>query len=117
MDTPVTTAVKTKDHRRVKRKAAKKHTAVICRKGSLGLGPNVAVRIEDISGDGIRLLIKVAVQRGDELEITLQPAGFGQPVVRHGTVVWCCGPDENQYHVGVKFDKTLQYNELFVMTG
>src|SRR5205807_5017007 len=52
------------NHRRTRRRRPKNHTKVTCHKGPFGLGPNVAVSMLDVSEAGIRLVVKVPLDRG-----------------------------------------------------
>ena len=62
-------------------------TKVVCRKGTLGLGPNLGVRLLDVSEGGVRLLVKTELVKGDGVEVVLVPPAGGKDVVRRGEVV------------------------------
>jgi hypothetical protein len=60
-----------KERRLTPRRLTKPGVQVICREGSLGLGPNVALSVYDISETGIRLVVKSALATGQEIEVEL----------------------------------------------
>jgi hypothetical protein len=103
------------DHRRMKRLAVKKSTSVICRKGTLGFGPNLAKNVLDVSVDGAQLLVNSVLRLGEELELTLAATG-ADPLVRLAVVVWCSANEEDGYRVGVKFMDSLEYQDVYHMT-
>lgn len=105
-----------KDHRRMKRRLAKMTTSVLCRQGSLGLGPNRALRVVDVSVDGVCILVSVALNKGDLIEVTLTPSGVGRPIVRSAVVAWCSAQEGNKYEIGAKFQTPLTYTDVFYMT-
>jgi len=98
----------------MKRRLAKKGTAVVCRKGTMGLGPNVAMRLHDISEDGVRLFIKTALAKGDEVEVSLTPPGISKAKVLTAVVAWCTAAQEgNGFWAGAKFRNPMSYSEIF----
>jgi PilZ domain len=104
------------DHRRMKRLAVKKSTSVICRKGTLGLGPNLAIQVLDVSVDGAQLLVNSVLRLGEELELSFAPTGFTEPLIRLAVVVWCSAKEGDGYHVGVRFMDSLEYQDIYHMT-
>jgi hypothetical protein len=103
-----------KDHRRIKRRATKKGTSVICRKGKLGLGPNLAIRIRDISEEGTRLLLKSQLAKGDDIEITLTAPGTSRPLTVMAVVAWSVPAKEGDgFWTGAKFRNPLNYSDMF----
>ena len=105
-----------KDHRRMKRRPAKHSIAVICRKGTLGLGPNLAIKLRDISVDGAQLFVKSSLNLGDDVELTFSAQGFPDPLVCEATVMWCSSIEGNGYRIGVKFADSLDYEDVYHMT-
>ncbi len=104
------------DHRRMRRRSTKMTTTVICRKGTLGLGPNRGVRVFNISEDGIELLVSEAMEKGDEIEVSLTPLGVSKAIVRLAIVVWCSPHEGDQFLVGAKFFAPLTYTDMYYMT-
>ena len=82
-----------------------------CLKGTLGLGPDLAVSIIDISQTGIGLVTKTAVQVGQKIEVTLSSMGLVRPIKQVATVARCEQLGEGKYCVGARFDRCLSYGE------
>ena len=80
------------------------------RKGSLGLGANLVKYPSDLSETGVRLVLKAALNPGQEVEVLLT-GGFGGPVKRLATAVWCV-PAEGGYLVGLHLQGPIPYADL-----
>ena len=104
--------VKRQQRRLSMRRLPRRTSRVACRRGLLGLGPNVAMRLLDISECGARLLVKVQMEQQQEVELTLLPPGGAREVVRKGVVVWSVPTDDGAFCVGVCFDKRIDYSAL-----
>lgn len=101
------------EHRRINRRTVNKGTAVTCRKGVLGLGPDLAIRILDMSESGARLVVGVELVKGDEIELSLTPLGMNKPKVLMAVVEWCYkSKDSEGYWVGATFSSTLTYGDV-----
>ncbi len=109
-------SLKLANHRRMERKLAKKHTVAVCRKGMSGLGPNLALSVVDLSVDGTQLIVKTALKRGEEVEVTLSSSGVSEPIKCDGIVAWCAPMDETRNRAGIKFDNSLDYADLYHLT-
>ncbi len=53
-----------RNRRLAQRRPAKHRVKIVCRRGALDLGPNLAVSLLDVSETGARLIVKEAVQPG-----------------------------------------------------
>jgi hypothetical protein len=104
-------------NRRASRRAPLRGTVRLeCRKGSLGLGPNLVVTPLDISETGVRLILNLSLKRGQEVEVLLIGGGYSRPLKKIGTVIWSV-PAENDGHVtGIRFDGYVPFAELHGMT-
>jgi len=100
------------NHRRERRLAARRSTRVICFKGPLGLGANLALAARDVSEGGICLVLAEALALGQEVEIHLESLQHRRPLKIPGVVVWTRPTDEGPVHVGVRFERSLPYREL-----
>ncbi len=105
-----------KDHRRMKRKSAKKSISVSCRKGMMGLGPNLAIRLADVSVDGAQIIVKTRLANGEVVEVSFSAPGLPPTLSREGTVAWCSDTDPSGFHIGVRFRSPLAYEHVFHMT-
>jgi hypothetical protein len=99
-------------NRRLDRRAnARASVKVVCRKGTLDLGANIAVAILDVSETGVRLIVKEPLAIDQELTVSLEPTHSRGADRRPGRVVWCVESTEQKFVVGVHFDKRLPYAE------
>ena len=99
------------EKRRQIRRHVRNVAEVTCRKGTLGVGPNLAIRILDISEDGIRLLVKQPVNPGDELEVCFTPIGCNREVACEMIAIWCCSQD-GHFALAGKFRTPVKYEDL-----
>src|SRR5262245_18643302 len=67
-----------------------------------GLGPNIAVRVLDISPHGARLALSEALPEGQAMGVAIYGPHL-QPVATVGHVVWCRPYGEGMFMVGVEF--------------
>jgi hypothetical protein len=94
-----------------------KHGVVLTvRKGTLGLGPDLAVAGQEISEDGLRARVRAALKEGEEIEIGLTGVGRGKPTLLIGDVRWC-QPDENDrsgktFVIGAQFRHRLSFSQI-----
>ena len=103
----------TDDRRIVRRRPLKKGVVITVRKGTLGLGPNLAAGGEELSLDGIQLRVKCEMKKGDEIEIGLTGIGRSKPVMFVADVRWCREDDETDtFFIGAKFRRRLVYADL-----
>jgi hypothetical protein len=100
------------ERRLFRRRTPKASVRITCQLGSLGLGPNVAVSILDLSEAGTRFVAKGALPPGQEVEINLSEPSLGRPVKRLAVVVWCADQGQGTWWAVAKFDRRLDYAEL-----
>jgi hypothetical protein len=94
------------------RRKPKSGTRVVCRKGTLGLSPNLALSLIDLSEWGVCLLIKGSLKQGDEVEVALSAPGCGRDIVRFGDVVWALAGPDGTCQVGVRLQKRIEFSQL-----
>lgn len=100
------------NRRLVRRKPLKSGVAVVARKGAMGLGPNVVLGAVTLSDDGISLRVADELHRGDELEISLTPAGRGKALRLMGDVRWCRAGADETFVIGLQFRRRLKFVEV-----
>ncbi len=99
--------------RRVARRWARhKVTAVTCLRGVMGLGPNLAVALLDVSTTGARLVLKEALPRGEEVELNLSCTGRMRDVKTQGEVMWSIPAEGGGHVTGVQFNRNLPHADL-----
>jgi hypothetical protein len=104
------------DRRLTPRRLAKPGVQVICREGSLGLGPNVALSVYDVSETGIRLVVKSALATGQEIEMELIGPGHSRALKILAEVVWSLPIEGGNYWAGAKLRRRLTYAEFADLT-
>jgi hypothetical protein len=83
-----------------------------CRRGSIDLGPNLAVRVLDVAEGGIRLVVRENIDREQEVTLTLEGLQHSRPLRIFGRVIWCVSTATNEHCIGIQFDKRLPYIDL-----
>ena len=115
--TATSTADAAANRRIVRRRPLKHGVDITVRKGTLGLGPNLAIKGVEISDDGVQVLVKSELKPGEEVEVGLTPVGRSKPTPFIADVRWC-QPDEagKGFQLGVQFRHRLTYAQfaLFV---
>jgi hypothetical protein len=109
-NTPPLTA-KIKEKRRARRKSPKNGTLPKAFRNALGLGPNIAVSILDLSESGVRLVLKEPLKVNAEFEVAIENV-TGRRVKLIGRVVWSLELADGRFCVGVCFQKNLTYAEM-----
>jgi hypothetical protein len=78
----------------------------------MGLGPNVAVSIFDLSEVGARFAVNTNVPAGKEVEIALTEPSLSRPIKRLAKVIRFWTQDDGTLWVVAKFDRRLEYGEF-----
>ena len=101
-----------RNRRLSQRRPPKRSTKATGHKGPLGLGPNVVVSVVDLSESGARLVVKVPLEKGQEVEVNLQGQSQARPVKLPAVVVWVTPLPDSTYSAGVAFQRRLSYPDL-----
>jgi hypothetical protein len=99
------------NRRRSQRRKPRGSVRLQCRKGSLGLGPNVAAGALDLSESGVRLIVTQALDAMAEVEVVIDGYGMNRPLKRVGNVRWQVKMDNGQFCTGVEFQKYIEYRD------
>ena len=99
-----------------RRKTLKKGVEISVRKGTLGLGPNLAIAGLEISDDGIQVRVKSELKLGEEIEVALTGIGRSKPTPFVANVCWC-RPDETDpsgrtFLLGAQFRHRLTHAQM-----
>src|SRR5688500_7462579 len=94
------------------RRRPKNGAKVSCQKGSLGLGPNLALSVVDVSETGMRLILKSPREKGQVVEINLTVPGHPRPVKLPAVIVWSVPEPGGSCRVGARFQRSLNYRDL-----
>jgi hypothetical protein len=99
------------NRRRSQRRKPRNSVKVECRKGSSGLGANLAKTLLDVSDSGVRLVVPQALDLQSEVEIIIGGYGMKAPIKRLGTVRWLLKLEGGLYCAGIEFQKHIDYRE------
>jgi hypothetical protein len=83
-----------------------------CRKGTLGLGPNIAQSTVNLSETGVKLILKTTLEKGKEAEILLHGPGLTRPLRRVGRVIWSRPMEDGTCCAALRFDSPIPYADL-----
>lgn len=101
-----------RNSRRNRRLVPRRNTRVICFKGPLGLGANLALGLRDLSEEGVCLVLAEPLLVGQEVEINLESIQHRRPFRIPGRIVWVRPGEEGLILAGVHFEKLLSYRDL-----
>jgi hypothetical protein len=88
-----------------------KTTKVIATRNTMGLGPNIAVSVLDLSETGIRMILKENLPLGREFEITVESQS-SRPFKVVAAIIWSVPTAEGTFCVGARFSKNLPMSAL-----
>jgi hypothetical protein len=75
----------------------------------LGLGPNLAIKLLDVSETGARLVVSEELAAGQEVEVELEALGLKNRTKMVSSICWQLKLEDGSFCVGVRFDKQLNY--------
>jgi len=102
---------KQRNRRRSQRRRPRTTVKVQCRKGSHGLGPNLAVSMLDLADCGMRVILSQELELGAECEIIIVAYGIKEVIKRLGHVRWQLKLDNGQFCVGIELQKRIRYRD------
>jgi hypothetical protein len=104
------------NRRASRRLAPKARVKVVCRKGSLDLGRNLALALLDASETGLRMALSQALEPGQDVSLTLDRPTGGPRITRVGMVVWAVPAADGSFIVGIHLQKHLPFADLAHLT-
>jgi hypothetical protein len=87
-----------------------------CHQGTLGLGPNLALSLLELSQTGASLLVKTALEPNQPVELELDGACYPKTVRVEARVVRSAPAPDGAYHVGLRFKRDLPAATLSRLT-
>ena len=99
------------NRRRAARRKPRSYVKLECRKGSIGLGANVATTLLDVSETGARLVVSQELTVQQEVEVVLSGHGLSKAVKRLSRVCWLLKLEDGKFCIGVEFEKRLDYRD------
>lgn len=110
MDRQTITTASEVNRRRTRRTPVSGQATVQCRKGRLGLGPDLTIKVLDLSETGASLIVKSAVRQGEDVELQFSGPGF-RPLQCLAQVVWSVALADGSHGIGVNFARPLRTAE------
>lgn len=104
-----------RNKRSSRRQTPKTSTRIRAYRNHLGLGPNIAVRVLDISETGVRLVLKEPIAVGKEFELNLENVAGSRTVKALAQVVWSVETADGQHCIGAHFAKPIPYADLHLI--
>lgn len=101
-----------RERRTLVRRPARPGVRVAFRSGTLGLGPDLAIGLIDVSEDGLCVAVKVAVAAGSDAEVVLDKVGSSRPMKFVADVRWCAGDPAGGYRAGLRLRRRLPWRDL-----
>lgn len=114
-DSPSTAALDL-DRRATKRRTLLPKLRIECRRGLMGLGPNLALGLGDVSQTGARITTSRRLATFDEVELILSSTTWTKPIKVQGMVVRVLQEDDDRQSIGVRFFKPLSYHDISNLT-
>ena len=100
------------ERRESKRRPARSSVAIEVRKGTMGLGPNLALHLLDLSVDGAGVLMKGELQEKDDVEMLLSGNGVRTTIKRIARVRWVTKLESGHFIMGFSFEKQLPFTDV-----
>jgi hypothetical protein len=97
--------------RRSRRQSPKTSTKARAYRSALGLGPNIAVSILDVSEVGVRLILKEPLAEKSEFALEFEPSG-SRPIKMTARVIWQLLLADGNTCIGAELGKKLTYPDL-----
>ena len=105
------TASRNANRRKSPRRRPRGTVRLECRKGSFGLGANLALNLLDVSDSGVRLVLTEPLQSGAEVEVLISGYGMRDTIKRLAVVRWQVTLDTGHFCVGIEFQKRIPYRD------
>jgi hypothetical protein len=100
------------DRRMADRRPPRYGTRVQLRRGGLGVGPDVAVEVLDVSTGGARVRVRGRLHPGDRVLVALTPPGGKWESGGPAEVCWCTAEPDDMAQVGLRFRRPLLDRQL-----
>jgi PilZ domain len=100
------------ERRTLPRRTAKHGARAELRRGLLGMGPDLAVELVDVSQEGARIRLRAPVCPGEQVEVALWPPGGLRSLRGPAVVRWCRPAADGTAQAGVRFRTRMTLNDL-----
>jgi hypothetical protein len=102
--------------RNPRQRPAKCEVRIVCQRGELFLGPNLAESLADASEEGLGIVVREALRVGERVSLSLDGVAPRVQVQRLGRVDWCDPAEDGLFRAGVEMDTPLEYAELMSLS-
>lgn len=99
------------NRRRSQRRRPRNSVKIECRKGTHGLGANLARTLLDISDSGVRMILSQELPLKSEVEIIIGGYGMKGSVKRAAIVRWQLKLEGGLFCTGIEFQKHIDYRD------
>lgn len=86
-----------------------------CRKRGT-FGASIADVVWDVSQTGLCLVTNSEVKPGQELEVQITSSSLNQVLKLNGVIVWVDTLDNNKFSVGLRFEQSIPYHYISLLT-
>jgi c-di-GMP-binding flagellar brake protein YcgR len=100
------------DRRMGVRRRVTRRVDISLRRGTLGLTPNLAIALVDVSEEGMGVRLTEALDPGAEVEIVLSFPIVSKSLKLLGEVCWCNSGPYETFLAGVRLRRRLTHLEL-----
>ncbi len=85
-------------------------------RGSLLLGPNLALALADATAQSLGIFVSQALEIGQEVSLTIESSLHLRPLKFTGKVTSCIEHMNKTYRISVELDKRLEWADLIRFT-
>jgi hypothetical protein len=108
---------KAANRRGARRRPPRTTVRVECRRGTFGMGPNLAAGFLDISESGVRIILKSPLDAGQACEVSLNGFSLHKPVKAIAKVAWVLPLEDGRFCVGLAFEKRLAFRDVQLLAA
>jgi hypothetical protein len=95
------------DRRGADRRRARVGSRAEVRRGVLGMSPDLALKVIDVSESGAQVGLVVPLRAGEQVEVALWPPGGAQSVRGPAVICWCLPTATGEFRAGLRMRRRL----------
>lgn len=95
------------DRRVNDRRKARIGTRAEVRRGVLGMSPDLALKLVDVSEGGVQVRLVSPARAGEQVQIALWPPGNAQSIRGPGVICWCLPTPTGEFRAGLRLRRRL----------
>jgi hypothetical protein len=96
------------DRRTSDRRQARVGSRAEVRRGVLGMSPDLALKLVDVSEGGAQVRLVTALRPGEQVEVALWPPGDAQSIRGPAVICWCLPTPTGEFRVGLRLRRRLR---------